>query len=133
MRHTLFPTLLGLLAAALAAGCGDAPTGVSPASARIAANGTAPLNVYATCNGFSGWHYDCTAYAWGGSGLGYSFTWTNAYEGVDYEEGVSTAVASCDGNSYFTFPLSLSVTAMDSNGATATMSLSLPCPVDPYS
>lgn len=131
MRHTRFPTLLGLLVAALAAGCGDAPTGVSPASARITANGTAPLAVHLYCSVLSSTWYDCIAYGSGGSGSGYSFTWTNASEYFDDEDyGHSWAGAECPRYGPY---ISLTVTVRDSNGATATASRSLPCPAYPGS
>lgn len=79
----------------------------------------APLTVaFTLCNSSR-----CIAYASGGSGTGYSFTWTNAFE--DYDTGgTSASYPYCNRSG----PLLITTTVADSNGATATAYREILCP-----
>ncbi|HYH82909.1 MAG TPA: S8 family peptidase [Longimicrobium sp.] len=79
---------------------------------------TAP-SVNVLCDSYGGY---CEAYASGGSGGGYGFTWNNASEGYD-SGGYSYAYPEC----YTTNFVLVSVTVTDSNGGTATASASHFC------
>ena len=73
-----------------AAGWSQVPTAVASPGANLAT----PLVVDMECPSFGGGVYTCQAYASGGSGAGYSITWSNSsgpvwetYEGYGYIAG----------------------------------------------
>jgi hypothetical protein len=66
----------------------------------------------------------CEAFASGGSGAGYSFTWRNAHEWYD-EDGYSYAYPQCWTTTLFYVQVTVTVT--DSNGGTASTSEYFTC------
>lgn len=80
------------VAAAIAAGCGEAPTAAAPAEARL--NTGTPLSVTVTCSPSYSTTYDCTAQMSGGSGSGYDFVWNGGTEYYD-QGGTSKAYVQC--------------------------------------
>ena len=128
MRIPHFRALAALLVAAAAAACGDAPTAASPS--RGPSFDVVPLSATVTCPTSSGYTYDCTAVASGGSGTGYSFTWHSGSEYYD-QGGTSKAYVPCNKNYSSGYPSSGYLTAYgtvtDSNGASTYFSLSRSC------
>jgi subtilisin family serine protease len=93
-----------------------------------------PLGVQVICQrNYYYWPhwYDCTAVADGGSGTGYSMTWSNA-NALERSDagGYSEALASCDFDGSFYYWTDVYVTVSDSDGRTLTVSHALPCSDD---
>lgn len=122
MRQRLLGTLATLVVMAAATGCADTPTAASSEAAGISANVTSPLAVsLGPCDAKT-----CRAVASGGTGAGYYFTWSNAYEsfsGTDY----SVGYPKCPGLSVPTY-IRVGATVRDSSGATATAYRDVYCP-----
>jgi hypothetical protein len=75
MRNSMFPAIRVLvLAGVAAAGWSRVPT----AAASPGANDATPLVADMECPSFGGGVYTCQASASGGSGTGYSITWSNS-------------------------------------------------------
>lgn len=103
--------LLGGMVLALAAWSDASPSPQVPEAAMrspLSATRT-PLTIELYC--YNGLAY-CEAYASGGTGGGYSFTWTNALERYD-ADGYSWAGVPCG------YTIRVTATVTDSSGATA--------------
>ena len=114
-----------LVTAAGAAGCGDLPTGATnPAvpSQPSLSTGTALAVNLGSC-GYQG----CSARASGGTGTGYSFTWTSAVENND-ENGWSFAYPECPTGYPLAVYIRVGATVTDSSGATASVYKDVYCP-----
>lgn len=138
MRIPSFRSLALLaLAGAFAAGCRDASrTPVAPddplqpvAVTDRTQPPAFPLVVDMECQA-NGGDQTCAAAASGGSGTGYSFTWTNShgYTSEYYDQdGYSEAEAACYGSYGQETWATVTATVTDSNGATASKSRMVSC------
>jgi hypothetical protein len=89
-----------------------------------------PLSVDMECPSFGGGLYTCQAYPNGGSGTGYSFTWSssNGYAWETYDaDGYSEADAACYGGLGQGSTAIVTATVTDSNSATASKSRIINC------
>jgi hypothetical protein len=109
MRKKSFQTFAMLVAIAAVAACGEMPTTAAP----DAPNRSTSLALTLECEPFY-----CIAYAAGGSGMGYSFTWLGAYESADVGGYSDAYVAQCPNGGTGGYRY-VTVTVTDSNGATA--------------
>lgn len=119
MRRSTAALFAGLVV--VLAGCSDAlptrPTSVTtPRNNFTTAAALAISTMYCEPLGA------CEAWASGGTG-GYSFTWTNAIEGDDYN-GYSQAAPKCYSSN---FTITVTATVTDSSGARASRSIRYPC------
>ncbi|HYR08715.1 MAG TPA: S8 family peptidase [Longimicrobium sp.] len=91
---------------------------------------TTPIIVDMECPSWGGGVYTCQAYASGGSGAGYTFTWSNsngyAWESYD-EDGYSEADAACYGGLGPPTTSIVTATVTDSNGGTGSKSRIMNC------
>ena len=117
--HRSIVALLGGMIVALAACSDESPVtpGLSPAPTP-SATASAALGVTLWCEEGG----RCYAEASGGSGTGYSFTWTNAYESYD-QYGSSEAWPTCDGSKLTI----VRARVTDSSGASAESSYTYFC------
>ena len=137
MNASIIRTLVAIVVVgAVAAGCGDAPTapesagtvqssiGTRPPNRPVSSLLTDPLSVSLSCHYFAVYHFQCDAYAAGGSGAGYSFTWSDdivdSYQDLSYGYGWGRCrwgyMVDDWGNMSMGYA---SVQVTDSNGATA--------------
>jgi hypothetical protein len=130
MRIPLFRALAIVAVAAAAAACaGDAPTAAT-APDGPSLNGGA-LGATANCVPYSYYPsitYDCTAVASGGSGSGYSFSWSGGASEYYDQGGTSKAYVVCykySGSPHGT--LSVYGTVTDGSNTTAWFSASRSC------
>jgi hypothetical protein len=122
MIRTVAVLLFATASAAYAAGG-------TPTASRVNA-GTLPLSVDMECPSFAGGVYTCQAYPSGGSGTGYSFTWSssNGYAWETYDaDGYSEADAACYGGLGQGSTSIVTATVTDSNSATASKSRIINC------
>jgi hypothetical protein len=104
MRSIAIRTLVALGAVGIFVSRGDAATRSVSAE---------PLTVFVGCE-----YGLCQAEAYGGSGTGYSFTWTKADE-ISDADGYSSALPRCA--NVTTFGIAVGVTVTDSNSNTASV------------
>ena len=117
MKTMLTTALATLFVLGTVAACADLPTGSRPEAMHVEAaakpvRSTTPLAVNIYCLDSS----SCKAWASGGSGTGYSFSWLSASEYHD-ANGESYAQPNCH---FYGQSVGVSVTVTDSNGATST-------------
>jgi hypothetical protein len=109
MRKKPLRTFATVVAIAAVAACGEMP----PTAAPDEPSRSTALAVTLECEPFY-----CQAYAAGGSGMGYSFTWLGAYEEGDVGGWSGARVAYCPNGGTGGYRY-VTVTVTDSNGATA--------------
>jgi hypothetical protein len=130
MRISMARALAALLVAGAGmAACGDAPTVAAPRQASFDTG--VPLSATVSCVSYYGTTYDCTAVASGGSGTGYSFSWSGGASEYYDQGGTSKAYVQCYKNYSGGYPTSGYLTAYgtvtDGNGNSTYFSLSRSC------
>lgn len=123
MKSASLRTLAGVVMVLATAGCGDAPTGATAAADTPQLSTTTALTVTIDhCT-----YQLCGATASGGTGTGYSFTWTNAAENYD-TDGSSIAYPKCPVGLVDGVYINVGATVTDSSGADATAYQQVYCP-----
>ena len=120
MRIPLLRTLpMLVVAGAIATGGGDVPTATARPMASL--DTRTPLSIELLCEPFY-----CMAYASGGSGTGYSFTWLGAFESADGNGYSDAYVAQCPNGGTGGYR-KVTATLTDSSGATVSKSAYSQC------